>query len=194
MTAFLPFTLHTYPTVPLDLIEEVNALDTLCFRHNYLQTSADHMDQDEKFCSEADIVSYILVKDAQHVIGETRVYKRSIQYEGRQILLGGIGSVGTHPDKRRQGVAIAMLTKAMDLLDQHTCDVVYLCADTYNEALMRLYEQFGFTRLDKTHTYLGKSGKRHTDRDGMVAPMRATDVYKKILAGTKAFDIGVGNW
>jgi RimJ/RimL family protein N-acetyltransferase len=184
------YTLRLYTKLPENLKAAVNELDSLCFRNNYTQTKADHISQDEKFCSDSDIVSYILAFDKDLLIGETRVYKRAV----REMILGGIGSVGTHEKNRMAGVATIMMKKAMELLHNEKCDIVYLCCDTYNKKLVAFYERFGFRLLDKPHTYLGKSGKRHTDIDGMIAPIGNTKLFEVILSNKEPLDIGVGNW
>jgi GNAT superfamily N-acetyltransferase len=194
MKSPLSFDLRTYPKLPETLAKAVQDLDTLCFRKDYTQTAADHVNMDEKFCSEADLVYYILVHEADRVIGEARVYKRVIPYGGTKIVLGGIGSVGTHPDKRQLGVGSGMLARAMELLAKEGCDVVYVCADTYSKPIVHMYGKFGFTFLGKPHTYLGKSGTRHTDLDGLLAPVGSREVFRKILADPAPLDIGTGNW
>ena len=188
------FTLQTYPTLPEALVAAVQDLDTICFRKDYIQTAADHINMDEKFCSEADLVYYILTHEGDRVIGEARVYKRVIAYDNTKIVLGGIGSVGTHPDKRQLGVGSAMLARAMELLEKEACDVAYVCADTYSKPIVHMYGKFGFTFLGKPHTYLGKSGKRHTDIDGLLAPVGSQELFRIILKDPMPFDIGVGNW
>ena len=186
--------LQTYTTLPVSLTGAVRDLDTMCFRKDYVQTAADLIDMDEKFCSTADLLYYILIHEGDQIIGETRVYKRVIPYSNTKIVLGGIGSVGTHPDKRQRGVASVMLTEAMGMLGKEGCDVVYVCADTYSKPIVHMYGKFGFTFLGKPHTYLGKSGTRHTDLDGLLAPVRSHELFKKILADPVPFDIGQGNW
>jgi hypothetical protein len=42
--------------------------------------------------------------------------------------------------------------------------------------------------------YVGKSGTRYTDLDGMIAPVGSKKLFEKIIAAATPFDIGVGNW
>jgi len=41
---------------------------------------------------------------------------------------------------------------------------------------------------------LGKSGKRYTEQDAMIAPVCSPEKFKAILSDSKPFDIGQGNW
>ncbi len=194
MKSSTSFELRTYVTLPPELVGPLDELDTMCFRRNYVQSQADHTDQDDKYCSRADMICYVLVLEQTNVVGEARVFKRVIEFDHQTVVLGGIGSVGTHPDNRQKGVASMMIQKTMKILREHSCDVVYLCTDTYNKKLVGLYEHFGFLLLDKPHTYVGKSGKRYTDIDGMLAPVCSQKLFQMIVDSPLPLDIGVGNW
>ena len=52
----------------------------------------------------------------------------------------------------------------------------------------------GFRLLDKPHTYVGESGKRYTDIDGMIAPVCSQKLFQTIVESPLPVDIGVGNW
>ncbi len=61
-------------------------------------------------------------------------------------------------------------------------------------AILRLYGRVGFLPLGKPYTYLGKSGKRYTENDGMVAQVKSKDIFDFITKDEEPFDIGNGNW
>ena len=69
-----------------------------------------------------------------------------------------------------------------------------LCADAFSLKALEFYEKFKFRRLLQTHTYLGKSGTRYTDTDGLLAPVCSRKVFNQIFLNSTPFDIGVGNW
>jgi GNAT superfamily N-acetyltransferase len=146
----------------------------------------------EKYCSEADLFKQLLAFEDSEIIGGLELYKRSIAFDGRKILLGGIGAVWTRPDKRRRGVSTALLKRGMDILRDHACDIAYLCTDVTK--LDRLYGAVGFQPLVTNHTYLGRFGKRHVDSDGMIAPVCSEEILGQILNSKEPFDIGRGNW
>ncbi len=60
--------------------------------------------------------------------------------------------------------------------------------------MVRFYEKAGFVRLPRGHTYSGKSGKRYSENDGMIAPVSSIEKFQRIITSEKLFDIGRGNW
>jgi predicted acetyltransferase len=182
------------PPLPPELERSVAELDKLCFRNHFTPTDKQHTDRHDRFCSSGDLVYYVLATQNNQLIGETRVFKRIIAFDSQKVVLGGIGSVATHPKKRKQGIATQMVAKGMELLVGEHCDVAYLCADIYTLKSLEFYEQFGFRRLLQKHMYVGKSGTRYTDLDGMIAPVGSKKLFEKIIAAATPFEIGVGNW
>lgn len=180
--------------LPSLLSRSVKELDLLCFRHHGEPTDSQHADGHDRFCSSGDLVYYILAAENDQLIGETRIFKRTIKFNDKKIVLGGVGSVATHPDYRKQGLATRMVRKGMGLLNKEQCDVAYLCADVHSPKALEFYEQFGFRRLLQKHTYKGRSGKRYIDSDGMIGPSGSKKLFHQILASPSPFDIGKGNW
>jgi ribosomal protein S18 acetylase RimI-like enzyme len=187
--------LTIHPSFLPSLIDKsVGELDLLCFSRHGKPTDKQHADGQDRFCSSGDLVYYILATEKDQLIGETRVFKRTIVFNGQKMLLGGIGSVATHPNFRKQGIATKMVKKGMDFLKKEHADAVYLCADEHSLKAVEFYEQFGFRKLLQKHTYLGRAGKRYIDTDGMIAPVGSKKLFDKILKADTPFDIGTGNW
>lgn len=92
------------------------------------------------------------------------------------------------------GVATALLKKAIEELTAQNCDVAYLCTDLHNPAMVKLYTKVGFVPLNKPYTYLGRSGKRYTETDGMVAPLQSKEKFDLIVSGKETLDLDTGNW
>ena len=180
--------------LPSLVARSVGALDLLCFTHHGVPTKTQHDDGLDRFCSQGDLTYYILAWKGTTLVGETRVFKRVIVLNGQKILLGGVGSVATHPEHRKQGIATNMVKRAMKLMSSESCHVAYLCADAFSLKALEFYETFKFRRLLQKHTYLGKSGIRYTDTDGLLAPVCSKKVFKQIFLNSTPFDIGVGNW
>ncbi len=176
------------------LKEKIRILDKLCFPNHYVKSDQKENDGPDRFCSNRDLKANILAWEGDLLVGETEVYERTILLNKTRLLLGGIGSVATHPDKRRKGIATMMVKRAMNILMRDHCDIAYLCTDQEDLTLVHFYEKFDFRRLGKPHTYLGKSGKRFTDHDGMIAAINSQEIVNKILSSDAPFDIGVGNW
>lgn len=188
------FQIQIYTTLPDALEKPLWELDTLCFSWQQTLTFAQKNENDDKFCSDADIAGYVLAMEGDRLIGEVKMFKRAITFDNHAIVLGGIGSVATHPDKRMRGVAKAMIARAIEMLKNQGCDIAYLCVDERDLRKVGLYRAFGFDLLYRPHTYLGKSGKRYTDTDAMIAPINAPLLYTMVMDGTVPLDIGTGNW
>jgi GNAT superfamily N-acetyltransferase len=138
--------------------------------------------------------AFLLALEDPSVIGTLLLFKRKIDYKGEPILLGGIGNLCTKKEKRRMGVATALLKRAMKELAAQNCDVAYLCTDINDPAMVKLYTGVGFVPLNKPYSYLGRSGKRYTETDGMVAPIQSKEKFDLILNGKEPLDLDTGNW
>jgi len=141
-----------------------------------------------------DPYAYLLAIDRRSMIGVVLLYKKNIEHAGKKIILGGIGGVCVKKKKRKKGVASALLEKAMQDLKRKGCDMTYLCADVKNPEMVRLYGKVGFVTLDKPYTYLGKSGKRYTENNGMIAPVKSKAKFNLIRKSKKILDLGASNW
>jgi len=177
--------------VSLELSEKISKLLESCFtqKNKIPEEKAEH---DDKYCSKKDRIGFSLAVKENQVIGVVVILKRIIPYQGKQIILGGIGGVCINEKFRRKGIAKKLLKIAVGKLKEEKCDIAYLCTDTEN--LVVLYEPFCFNKLKKQYTYLGKSGKRYFEWGGMIAPINSTALFQQIMEGKESFDIGIGNW
>ncbi len=171
---------------------QVNRLLDKCFGAESGLTSQQLDVQKDKFFSIP--IAYLLAIENNLVIGVVELYKREISYQGKKIILGGFGGVCTAKNKRRRGVATALLKKGIQELKFRGCDIAYLCTDVDDPVMIKLYSQVGFVPLKKPYTYLGKSGKRYTEEYGLIAPVKSKDKYNLVMDGKEIFDIGIGNW
>jgi ribosomal protein S18 acetylase RimI-like enzyme len=185
--------LHIFDTIPDQHRGSLLVLLRQCF-HSVPVTPEHAGEHDDRFCSQADTLKRVLVLDGDAVIGFATAYRRTISRHGRAIVLGGLGDVCTDPVRRHAGVATAVVRAAMHELHTVECDLAYLCADVNNPGIVRLYGQVGFVPLNHPHTFRGKSGKRYTDTDAMIAPVRSPAVFQAVLEDREPFDIGIGNW
>jgi ribosomal protein S18 acetylase RimI-like enzyme len=152
-------------------------------------------DHEDRFCSQADAWRYLLaIEDADNVVGFATVYRRSIEWDGKRVALGGLGDVCTDPAWRHQGIATAMSRAAMAQLEEAGCELAYLCAAVENPGILHLYGQVGFVPLGRAYTYDGRSGRRYADSDGMLAPVGSADVFDDVMRSDVPLHIGRGNW
>jgi ribosomal protein S18 acetylase RimI-like enzyme len=135
----------------------------------------------------------ILAIEKGKVIGKLKLYRKDIAYCGKKIILGAIGGVCVTKKKRNKGIASSLLKEGIKEFKKRKFEVGYLCTDIKNHARIRLYSKFGFVILNKPYTYLSKSGKRYTEKNGMIAPITSKSKFNLILKGKKIFDIGLSN-
>jgi predicted GNAT family N-acyltransferase len=147
-------------------------------------------EEEEKFYSQPK--AWILVFEDDQIIGTTALHQRKIQFDNKDIVLGGIGRVCTRKKRRRQGIANQMLKEAVKILRKWDCDVAFLCANVKESG--NLYAHVGFVPLNKPYTYSGRSGKQYEEHNGMIAPVNSLDIFKEVLQSTQKLHLGSGNW
>ncbi|MEK7141474.1 MAG: GNAT family N-acetyltransferase [Patescibacteria group bacterium] len=185
---------HTYNILPAEIQAQVDAIDKESFAWAYHQTPEERAVGKDKFCSKGDRILFVTAEDTGDVIGVVELFQRVISFDGSSITLGGIGGLCTRKDKRKNGVGTLLLNKTIVELRRAGADIAYLCTEIEKEWMVAFYEKAGFVRLTRGHTYTGKSGKRYTEFDGMIAPVCTRETFQRIIASKKVLDIGRGNW
>jgi predicted N-acetyltransferase YhbS len=139
-----------------------------------------------------DLVGLVVARENENLVGGIKLFKRSCVCDSTAFILGGFGGVFTANEYKRQGVATMMLAKSLWVLGELQVDVAYLCTDI--EKLEKLYWPFGFRHLKQGHTFLGKSEKRYTEYDGMLAMVNSWEIFSQLITSDTPIDIGQGNW
>jgi ribosomal protein S18 acetylase RimI-like enzyme len=186
-------TLHVYDTLPDSRRGAAGALKRASF-HDPNRTDEQHAEVRDRFTGRTDAFKRIVAARAGELVGLAVAFRRTIRFAGWPLTLGGIGDVCVAPEHRRQGLATRLIQAAMDELRWAGCDVAYLCARPDTPGLTELYGRAGFVRLTYGHTYLGASGRRYLDHDGMIAPLLSRPFFEAIVVQPEPFDIGEGNW
>lgn len=177
--------------LPPQLEQEIEELKYICFNKKD-QTPEQKKDLDDRYSGKKDRFRYIVAFIKGRPIAHIALLKRTTQLYGKHILLGGIDGVCTLSEWRKKGIASNMLSIAMEELKKEGCAIAYLCTDVEKNG--RLYGRVGFKHLSIQHTYLGESGKRYYDWDGMIAPVISQDIFEEVMESKEPFDIGYGNW
>lgn len=185
---------QTYTILPVEIKTQVEVIDKESFAWAHHQTPEERAVGIDKFCSKGDRILFVTAEDAGDVIGVVELFQRVISFDGSSITLGGIGGLCTRKDKRKNDVGTLLLERAMEELRRADSDIAYLCTDVTKEWMVGFYQKTGFARLTQGHTYSGKSGKRYTEFDGMVAPVCSEELFQQVRMIKKPFDIGRGNW
>jgi len=185
--------IQVYGELPEPLRGAARDLARASFR-NPDATDEERAEHRDRFSAQGDAFKLIVAVDEGEVVGFAVAYRRSIRFAGWPIVLGGIGGVCVAPEYRRQGIATRLTTAALDELKWVGCDVAYLCIRTEAPGLTELFGRAGFARLTYGHTYLGASGRRYVDQDGMIAPVLSQQFFEAIVLQPEPFDVGQGNW
>ncbi len=178
-----------YEVIPGNLVPTISIYKKEAFEVGRPAYTEDRkQDHYERYCSEGDVFKYLLAMDSDQVIGGATLLKRQLS---QGITLGGIGGVWTRRDRQGQGVAHKVLDSAVECLKDAGCDVAFLSIDI--ESTKRVYEKVGFIMLEKEYTFLGRSGKRYFEKNGMLAPILSQDIFGSIISDNQPLDIGRGN-
>jgi aminoglycoside 2'-N-acetyltransferase I len=73
------------------------------------------------------------------------LFTRTVTFNGADAAIGGIGGVGTHPDRRGRGLATAGMHAASDCFASETRDFILLFCEPHNFAF---YRALGWHRFD----------------------------------------------
>ncbi len=146
----------------------------------------------EKFTFSKDCFAYIIAFIQNTPVGYIRLFKRTIHFYGKVVILGGIGGVCTDPHQQRKGIATQMLQIAIKELKKQHCDIAYLCTNI--EKLGKLYGKVGFVPLNRQYTFTGNSGRKYFDTDGMIAPINSENIFQEVLNNKEIFDLEGLNW
>ncbi|MFS8131303.1 MAG: GNAT family N-acetyltransferase [Candidatus Dojkabacteria bacterium] len=134
---------------------------------------------------------YVIAEDSKP-LGAINLLKRKINYEGKEIILGGLGGVCTHKEHRKKGIGTQMLKEAMIQLKKEGCDIAFLNTDL--DELSDFYGKVGFVPLNRDYKATGKSGKEYTDKGGMIAPLNSVELFNLVKETASVFDIEGNDW
>ncbi len=187
--------IKSYVTLPTDLAQIAFLLKKETYElSNILYSPEEKMKHYEQYCSEHDRFAYLLAFESKNIVGGLTLLKRNITFDNTPIVLGGIGGFWVKKSKQRKGIGTLLMRKAMDTLKNAGCNIIYLQIE--DQRLSNYYSRFGFHLLKRKHTFIGRSGKRYFQKNGMVASPTpiSTLLLMKIVYNKKSLDIGKGNW
>ena len=148
---------------------------------------------EEEFCCEP--VARVLATSQGELVAGAEVFRRSVEYEGRAIVVGGFGPF-VRDDLRNQGLGTRVCRAAMDFLQEQGCDVAFLAIGSEEEsgwqyhARLRFYKRLGFELLGKPILYVNLNGKLLESEGGLIAPLCSRALFEQILRGESPFSLG----
>jgi predicted acetyltransferase len=182
--------MKVYSKLPSDLARRVKQFVLENFYREEERTPEHLVEEEDKFFSQPK--AWLLVFENNELTGRLLLHKRKIAFANKEVVLGGIGGVCTRRDRRRQGLAMMMLKKAVEILKNWGCDIAYLCANI--EKSGSLYSRTGFVPLNRPYTYYGRSGKLYEENNGMIASLNSPSLFEEVLNSKQKLHLGNGNW
>lgn len=137
---------------------------------------------------------HILATEGERLISYLRIVKRPLLWHNQSLVLGGIGSVCTHPEYRGKGIALKLLEEAGEILKSEKVDFTLL--QTNIDIGEKLYGSIGFKPVNKDCYYLNSEGERKIikGKDVMMMPVANEKLMQAIIQDTEPFYIGEGDW
>ena len=146
-------------------------------------------EEQESFFVPADLYFFAYINGK--LAGTASLRRREVEFGGLQLAIAGFGDLAVRKDFRHQGIASNLLEARMQTAKKSKCDIAFL--DTDIPKLKKLFGKFGFVQLEHGYTFIGKSGKTHTEEDGMIAPVTSVEKFKIVLHGKQPLDIGIAS-
>jgi predicted GNAT family N-acyltransferase len=163
----------------------ISELMARCFSH------VDPKEAEECFYAES--FARILAYSGDSLVGHLRLFRRNIEFDGKKIVLGGVGGVCVSEDMRRKEVATKMVQKALKILRHEQADVACLNADLSRKA-HKFYEKMGFRLMKRKISFEDIYGQTRYDDGTMFIPVCSKEKCALIMNSDKTFHYGKGYW
>lgn len=187
--------IKVFDSVPDQYVTQIDSLlEEVQSNHRISDSKSLSENSQEMYDSKKDVFKYIIALDRDIVVGLIILFKREITFKGKKLLLGGFGGVGTKTEYRNRGIGSKMVELARKMLEESRCDVAHIDVDMDNPSVLRLYGRIGFIPLRRPFTFLGKSGRKYSADNSMLAPIHSKELFEAILNDHNPFDIYGGNW
>ena len=127
------------------------------------------------------------------IVGLAGLFKRTVEFDGKRVILGGIGGICVQEDMRKKGIASKLIDKGLEVLRNKKCDVACLNTDL-SKTVYKLYEKIGFTLMKRKISFEDIHGNIRYDTGTMFIPLCSKQKYDCIMKSKKIFHYGKGYW
>jgi len=153
----------------------------------------DPLEAEECFCAES--FARILAYSNEEVVGCLTLHKRKIEFDGRNVFVGGAVGACVAEHMRGKGIGTKMMKKGLEILKEEGCDVVCLNADPINRKVaFELYKKLGFKLVGRKISFEDIHGNIRHDTGTMFKPLRSQELFNHIMNSKKTFHYGKGYW
>lgn len=123
--------------------ERDEVLDLLASWYNDRNFFARYNEHDPGFRDELCLVAH----DGGRIVATAQIFDRLVNFAGQAVPLGGIGSVYTHEDARKRGVASELMRLAVATIEREGFEVSLLFTERTD-----FYAKFGWRAANRTFT------------------------------------------
>jgi predicted N-acetyltransferase YhbS len=146
---------------------------------HYMESDPDLRDRDT-----------LLALDRSRPVSSVQIFTKRIRLRGETVLLGGIGSVATHPDYERRGIASRLLRLAIDEMERRGMLLSLLFTGRIS-----FYERLGWVQVPYPAWAIHSDGLQEVEQrdftdDDLPAVKRLYEAYSGELEGVTVRDDG----
>jgi len=145
-------------------------------------------------CFIAKRFGWVFAYQGNRVVGQVELFSRNILFEGRRILVGGLGGTCVTRSTRKRGLGSELVKRGIEILTQKNCDIACLNANIKKYPSGGLYYKLGFRLMRRKISFTDANGKARYDTGEMFLPIRGNDIYELVMKSRKTFHISRGYW
>jgi predicted N-acetyltransferase YhbS len=128
------------------------------------------------------------------IVGQIELFSRKVVFEGRKILVGGLGGTCVTVSARKIGLGSRLVSEGIEILRRKSCDIACLNANIKDYPSGGLYYRLGFRLVRRPIFFSDVNGRTRHDSGEMFAPICSSEVYKLVMNSRRTFHLGRGYW
>jgi ribosomal protein S18 acetylase RimI-like enzyme len=137
---------------------------------------------------------WVFAYEGDSIVGQIELFSRKVEFEGRKILLGGLGGTCVIVCARNRGLGSRLVRKGIEILTQNNCDIACLNANIKGYPSGGLYRRLGFRLMNRRISFTDVHGKMRYDTGEMFVPICSEEVYESVMNSHTIFHMGRGYW
>ncbi len=151
--------------------------------------------QEGEECFFAESFARILAYDNDELVGCLTLHKRNIEFDKKEILVGGAVGACVTEHMRGKGIGVRLMKKGLAVLERHNCDVACLNANPIKRKIAYgIYKKLGFRFMRRKISFEDKHGNIRYDTGTMFIPLHSKELFDYIMKSKKTFHYGKGYW
>jgi predicted GNAT family N-acyltransferase len=144
-------------------------------------------------CFFAEPFGQVFASENGTIVGQSKLFTRKVPFEGREVLLGGIGGVCVTASARNRGTATQMTSRCIEILKETRCDVACLTANI-KDFPEGLYYRLGFRAMKREVSFEDFDGRIRHEGSEMFLQVCSNQLFELIMKSDKTLHMGRGLW